>query len=158
LQDETYGQAVCHVIRPLSALRKCANGRDASPDHRKIERGDAQSREAAPRRLGAVRQDRSEHAGPPDGEHKVNGHGGQQQHRRAPLVGQQHGADSASAVEHIITTRERPCRGRDRSTSRSSQAGGERIIAKRPIRSRNHVTIVASRDRWALLCDGASGG
>jgi hypothetical protein len=131
------------VVRPLAALRERSDGGDPPADQRQVERPDQHSANDAPGGLATARQGGGQDCCPAHRDREVNGRGGHQQHRCTPLMRQQHGAGGAAALKHVVASRQRPHRGRDRRTCRPSQPGCQGVARNCSEAAAAHASIVA---------------
>ena len=122
-QNKPDGETVRRVVRPLAALRERPNGGDPPADQRQVERRDRHATDDTPGGLASVRQSGAHDRRPADRDREMNGHRGGQQHRCTLLMWEQHRAGGAAPFQDVLPSDQRPRRGGDRRTRRSSQPG-----------------------------------
>ena len=122
-QNKPDGETVRRVVRPLAALRERPNGGDPPADQRQVERRDRHATDDTPGGLASVRQSGAHDRRPADRDREMNGHRGGQQHRCTLLMWEQHRAAGAAPFQDVLPSDQRPRRGGDRRTRRSSQPG-----------------------------------
>ena len=146
-QNKPDGETVRRVVRPLAALRERPDGGDPPADQRQVERRDRHATDDTPGGLASVRQSGGHDRRPADRDREMNGHRGGQQHRCTPLMWEQHRARGAAPLQHVLPADQRPRRGGDRRTRRSSQPGCQRVAQESSSNTTPHTTIVSGPGR-----------
>ena len=142
-QNKPDGETVRRVIRPLTALRECPNGGEPPADQPQVERRDRHATDDTPGGLASARQSGGHDRRPADRDREMNGHRGGQQHRCTPLMREQHRAGGAAPLQHVLASDQRPHRGGNRRTRRSSQPGCQRVARESSSKTTPHTTIVS---------------
>jgi hypothetical protein len=146
-QNKPDGETVRRVVRPLAALRERPDGGDPPADQRQVQRRDRHATDGTPGGLASVRHGGGHDRRPADRDREMNGHRGSQQHRCTPLIWEQHRAGGAAPLQHVLASDQRPRRGGDRRTRRSSQPGCQRVAQEPSSKTTPHTTIVSGSGR-----------
>jgi hypothetical protein len=141
--EQPDGETVRRVVRPLSALRERPDRGDPPADQRQVERRDRDATDDTPGGLASVRQGGGHDRRPADRDREMNGHRGGQQHRCTPLMWEQHRAGGAAPLQYVLAPEQRPCRGGDGRTRRSSQPGCQRVARESSSKTTPHTNIVS---------------
>ena len=142
-QNQPDGETVRRVVRPLSAVRERPDGGDPPADQRQVQRRDRHATDDTPGGLASVRHGGGHDRRPADRDREMNGHRGSQQHRCTPLMWEQHRAGGAAPLQHVLASQQRPRRGGDRRTRRSSQPGRQRVAQESSSKTTPHTNIVS---------------